>query len=618
MRLAKITLRNFRCYKEDFGIQIGDLTTLIGKNESGKSTLLDALRIFFDDTVPDPDDATTTGDKGDVRIICEFDSLPKTLVIDAEYPTDLSSEHLLNEAGLLEIHKVYDCKLKKPKLTGTFARCVHPTVKGRNDLLQLKNAQLKERAQELDVPTDGIDVRVNTLLRRTIWQSVTHLHMTLQFIPLDAETAKRIWDMLKEELPVYALFKSDRPSTDQDAEAQDPMKAAIKEAIKDKESELEEIAEFVRKQVEDIATRTVERLREMDPSLARQLRPRFTTPPAWASIFKVSLTGDEEIPINKRGSGVRRLILLSFFRAKAEQQARDRPTTQVIYAIEEPETSQHPDNQRMLVHAFSELALQRDCQVIVSTHVPAVARLLPLETLRYIEPLGDTTRQVHSGDDGTYRMVAHALGVLPDHNVGLFMGLEGPNDINCLKTMAEMFRSAGEDVPDLQQLEDDGRVIFVPLGGGNLALWTSRLQELNIPEFYIFDRGAQPPEPSPHQNTVEEINARPACTACLTGKAEMENYLHSDAIRAARGVEVTFGDFDDVPQLVAQAIHDASESESPWEDVDPENQKKKQSKAKLWLNTQAVQHMTPEMLDQRDPDGHVRTWFNKITELLGS
>ncbi|MHB8392242.1 MAG: AAA family ATPase [Acidobacteriaceae bacterium] len=40
----------------------------------------------------------------------------------------------------------------------------------------------------------------------------------------------------------------------------------------------------------------------------------------------MTLTGDDQIPINKRGSGVRRLVLLSFFRAEAERHRNERPT----------------------------------------------------------------------------------------------------------------------------------------------------------------------------------------------------------------------------------------------------------------------------------------------------
>ncbi|MEY8403925.1 AAA family ATPase [Oscillospiraceae bacterium 44-34] len=39
-----------------------------------------------------------------------------------------------------------------------------------------------------------------------------------------------------------------------------------------------------------------------------------------ADVFKsVSITSDENIPINKRGSGSKRLILLNFFRAEVER-----------------------------------------------------------------------------------------------------------------------------------------------------------------------------------------------------------------------------------------------------------------------------------------------------------
>jgi len=38
--------------------------------------------------------------------------------------------------------------------------------------------------------------------------------------------------------------------------------------------------------------------------------------------------------------------------------------------------------------------------------------------------------------------------------------------------------------------------------------------------------------------------------------------------------------------------------------------------AKQWLNRQAVERMTVEMLDQRDPDGEVRGWLEAIGEMV--
>ncbi len=321
MKLVRVKIRNFRCYKDEVSIDIRDITALVGKNDAGKSAMMDALVIFFDEKAkPDADDANKDGDKKDVRIICEFSEIPAEIVLDASNTTALSDEYLLNEEGHLEIHKVYDGSLKTPKLKGTFAKASHPSAENVSDLLTLKKAELKKRAEDLNVDTSQIDNRMNAQVRRAIWAAAGELDLQPKEIPLDAEDAKKIWEQLKKELPIFSLFKSDRTSTDQDDEAQDPMKAAVAEALKSKEAELEAISKHVQEQVEAIAQKTVEKLREMDPTLASELKPRFT-PPSWKNVFKISLTDDDQISMNKRGSGVRRLILLNFFRAKAEQKA---------------------------------------------------------------------------------------------------------------------------------------------------------------------------------------------------------------------------------------------------------------------------------------------------------
>ena len=311
-----------------------------------------------------------------------FTDLPQQLVIDTQHPTDLEAEHLLNSKGHLEIVKVYDCNPAKPKCSGVYARAAHPTADSYADVLSLTNTKLKQRASSLGVDLNGVNQTVNTELRRAIWAHAGDLQLQEVDVELKAEAAKAIWDQLKKHLPVYAVFKSDRPSTDQDAEAQDPMKAAVKEAIKAQEDTLNEIANKVKAEVQEIANRTVEKIREMNPELAQQLTPRVSNK-NWDSLFSVNLTGDEDIPINKRGSGTRRLVLLNFFRAKAEKEAEEQ-STGLIYAIEEPETSQHPHNQVMLVKALEDLAHRPGCQVFLTTHTPMLARRFSQRSLRLV------------------------------------------------------------------------------------------------------------------------------------------------------------------------------------------------------------------------------------------
>ena len=76
-------------------------------------------------------------------------------------------------------------------------------------------------------------------------------------------------------------------------------------------------------------------------------------------------------------------------------------------------------------------------------------------------------------------------------------------------------------------------------------------------------------------------------------------------------------DYDDVPALVAKAIHDGSGSGTEWENLSQDKRRKKASDAKKWLNTDAVGNMTRELLLERDPDNELTGYLREIGELLG-
>ena len=515
--------------------------------------------------------------------------------------------------------KVYDCRLVRPKCSGVYARALHPTADGYSDLISLTNARLKQRAKSLGVSLDGVNQSINSHLRHAIWSSYQDLQQREVDVELKSQDAGKIWDQIKICFPVYALFKSDRPSTDQDAEAQDPMKLAVREAIRTEEEALEQIAYKVKAKVQEIADQTVEKLREMDPELASQLTPRVSIK-NWDSLFSVNLVGDEDIPINKRGSGTRRLVLLNFFRARAEKDSADK-NTGLIYAIEEPETSQHPHNQIMLIKALEDLSEQPGSQVLLSTHTPVLARRFRQDSLRLITADGAEPSIYGSLDDMTSKMIAESLGVLPDHSVRAFVGVEGGNDISFLRSISRILRESGEDVPDLGKEEDAGRLIFVPLGGSSIGLWVSRLEGLNRPEFYLMDRDTPPPSPPEYDSVAEQLGEREGCTVWTTEGKELENYIHSGIIKCEYpGYSGVGHEFEDVPLLFAQAVHEASSSNMSWADVssDPTRLEGKMSRAKRRLNREFVGKMTPELLTEIDGKNEVRMWLQEIGAALKS
>jgi len=76
--------------------------------------------------------------------------------------------------------------------------------------------------------------------------------------------------------------------------------------------------------------------------------------------------------------------LLNFFRAEAERRKNEENTPDIIYAIEEPETSQHPNHQKKLIEAFIALSQADHTQVILTTHSPSIGKMLQFEHLKLV------------------------------------------------------------------------------------------------------------------------------------------------------------------------------------------------------------------------------------------
>lgn len=597
MRLEALKLSNFRAYGGSVEVKLADLTAFIGRNDAGKSSVLEALAIFFESSSLDlePGDRCVfaASDDFEVRIGCVFSDLPDKLVVDSAAETTLADEHLLNADGLLEIHKIYDCSSTKPK-PRVIARALHPTRPERDSLLTKKNADLKRIASSLQIDNET-DRRSNVALRRAIWGAQAELARELHEVPLDKEGGRAIWEQLQSKLPLYALFRADRASTDDEAEIQDPMRLAVREALQDLEAELSGIKEAVRQRTLDVAVRTLAKLHEFDPTLASELTPLFKAEPKWDAGFKLSLTGDDAIPINKRGSGVRRLILLSFFRAEAERRLAGQGNPNVIYAVEEPETSQHPDNQQKLIKSFCELSEDDGCQVVLTTHVPGLARLLPVEGLRFVNRSSSRTTAVR--DDDVVEIVADALGVLPAHGVRVVVCVEGPHDITFLKGVARLLISASVDVPDLAT---DRRIVIIPLGGSTLQDWVNQhhLRHLGLPEVHLYDRD----QSATYKPSIDKVNQRgDGSIGFLTQKREIENYLHSDSIHQIFGVKVPVTDTSDVVADVHAALG--------WG-------KRRLGVVKRRLNSDGIAAATIDQLRDRGGVDEIVGWFSAIKKLV--
>ncbi|MEZ4195599.1 MAG: ATP-binding protein [Candidatus Paceibacterota bacterium] len=396
MKIIEVKLENFRSYNNETEVAVNDMTVFVGKNDIGKSTILEALDIFFNEnngTIKlDKDDICKHSESDEIKITVVFSDFPEEITIDATNPTRLSDEYLLNRDGYLEIIKKYP-KGGKEKV---YIKAHHPTNPICSDLLLKKITELRQVLSDQNINCE--DRTRSATIRRSIWQHYSDdLQLSEVEIDVTKEDAKNIWEQLHKYMPVYALFQSDRGNSDNDSEVQDPMKFAVKEILKDANlaSRLDSIAQEIKQKLDEVASNTLAKLNEMNPDIAESLTPVIpdTDKLKWADVFKaVSISGDNDIPVNKRGSGVKRLILLNFFRAEVERRRQENNATSIIYAIEEPETSQHQDHQRKLISALKTLSSTDRTQILLTTHSPALVKMLDFDNLKLVT--GIQTKQI--------------------------------------------------------------------------------------------------------------------------------------------------------------------------------------------------------------------------------
>lgn len=599
MILKQVYLKNFRGYQEikvDFDTK---LNVIIGKNDIGKSTILDALEIFFNnETVKiDISDFSVFASENIMIIGCIFAIEDgKKYIIDT-IPTDLKKEYLSNKDGFLEIHKIWDCS--KEKLTASSMKidliANYPESLSEKPIANQKITQLNKTLEEYSDKLDIKEVKKNTssVIRQAIY-SVSEIKELIEIpISLSKDDGKKIWDSLKKELPNYFLFQSDRLNKDTDKEVQQPLKAITQTAIDEVIEDLDKIKKIIENKAIQIGKDTIKKLEEMNPEVAKVLNPDISNK-AWDSLFSFSFNTDDGIPVNKRGSGIRRLILLNYFRAEAERKnIRNRD---IIYAIEEPETSQHPNHQNMLINALIELSQKDKNQLIITTHTPEIAKMLKEENLIFIKKI-DGKPQINNSDRKLFE-IAQTLGLMP-YLSRLVICVEGEFDIKFIYNI-------NQNIPEFRNIIDlkEQQINIIPLNGGNLKNWVDRnyLEGSNVTEFHIYDRDSNSGRNSEqYKKQCEKINNRDDNSKCvLTNKREIENYIPKSLIETEFNIDcssIKNWDIEDIPTFIANKTIFSNKE------------------VKNIMNGKLSKQLTKDRLVDINAFDEIKSWFNHIKNI---
>ena len=179
MKLVKLKIKNFRCYKDELEVAIDDLTAIIAKNDVGKSTILDALDAFFNlEKLEAGDRCVGCRNSDNVEITCTFDKLPNEMLVDTDNLIIPSNEFLLDNNMQMTITKVFNGAAMKCDSVKIHA--VHPSKEGYGDLFDLTISQLRARATELSVGLEGVDLTIKSSIRHAIWANIPNEEIELQ------------------------------------------------------------------------------------------------------------------------------------------------------------------------------------------------------------------------------------------------------------------------------------------------------------------------------------------------------------------------------------------------------------------------------------------------------
>lgn len=514
MKLRKIKIENFRGYKEN-EIKLSDLNVIIGKNDVGKSTMLDALNVFFENEKPLENDTNVYLDNKEIIITCCFKvetNMPIFLDSTESKNTQtlLENEYLLDNDGLLQIKKVFE----KGKIKKTFIIANYPN-KWKIPLITLKIDDLKQIVDKYKTNKE-VKKNIKKSMRDFIFkQEKNNLKFTVQEIEINSKDKDsdiiNVYEKLKSKLPKFMLFRADRTNTDKDSEIVDITKAITKNAVSETEQEFENIKQEIKQKIQDFSNLTLEKLKSFNKDIANSLSVKMQDK-SLESLFTYEFESDNNIPFNKRGSGIKRLFLLSFFLADAQRQGN----SNMIYAIEEPETSQHPNFQKIIIKTLQTISQNENRQVFITTHTPEIVKLADKDSVIFIKKDENNNITIKQKENLNIKETIESLGLLPYVSYKGVMFVEGETDIEFFKHL--------NNIKEFKEIFDISQITFIALKGkGNIETWAKQnyLKDSNVKQLYFLDKDGE------KQKNIEE---RENVKLIITQKREIENYYPKDVI----------------------------------------------------------------------------------------
>jgi putative ATP-dependent endonuclease of OLD family len=541
MKIYDLSIKNFRGIEEVLKLKVGDINSFVGKNDSGKSSILKALDAFFNDkfSLNDIYKGIKEGEVSEISIRFEPEYPINNLALDAEGKIHLTKTFSINNAGKIIKSIFYtNYDLGSENLSNVWG---------------LKEADINSILEDLDIKFSKSGRGVTNLTKIDLIventkdkERIEKTHNGEDFI----KNLSKQYEFI--ELPEFSLFDAEqdlnvgstsfqsqfKPIATQSLENNKILKDQIETNVQvDLETEFNLIAEFMKRNVPD--------LEKIKPTVSCN----------WGNLVKFDLalkfSNDAfDIPISNKGTGFKRLLMVAYFEYLAQKTTKKYQ----IFGIEEPETFLHPELQHDLLDSI--ISLSENSQFFITTHSPVFAGATKDTNIVVVKKANEKSFYYnHDNENKILDLVIKELGIRPNYNLlndnyRKVVFVEGSGDV---KFWEEAFKKIAGIIPD--------DILFVPCGGDQVEFFVNAELCRKINRKFIFildsDKGAIDYESKLKNkaNLISKVQQLGGDFEVLR-KREIENYYSKKAIQRILGSKYLLpenfqiDDYSDIKELI--------------------------------------------------------------------
>lgn len=496
-------------------LEVGMFNTFVGKNDSGKSIIIRALDVFFNEK------------KFDIKYMYKgCGTTDKTTVqISFQCPSELDVDDLaLDELGYLTIGKTWWLDNGKVKTEDYYISYDFDDEKYQ-DVWNKKEQELNALINDIGVePEKSGRGKKNIVRIKQIKENVTSARSDKQH--LLGELLNNLKNVYEIKLPKYSCFDADQ-SIDIGAT---PFQSQFKPLISDYFDEQDTVTGTLQTGLEIRLANEFEQIRQyMSKNIPNIKKLNPTTQYDWkkaVTSFDLNLELESElfeVPIAYRGTGFRRLLMVAYFEYLANKELVENR----IFSIEEPETYLHPSAQQDLLSSI--LNLSEDSQFFITTHSPVFAGASKGESSILVSK--DSSGLSHySKGDSIIEKIIQELGIKPDYYLirssKFLIFVEGPDDVTFVKTAAKKILD--------KDLDED--FIHIVIGGGSTLVNYAELnlfQQLSGSNKYavVLDSDNSDPTKVKCKEKIQERCSNDGAIYLELPVREIENYCNTSKIK---------------------------------------------------------------------------------------